>query len=392
MGSVKNEPNRIQNRRSEHPSTPSLQEAFQNTADTDWSLPSNVSWIRAQVNTLRTSQVPTVRLQVSGEFVTGDTESTALDPSRPGFEAYRYALAGPLQVERALQSALLARESWEALGFAGRGEVLMNVASVLSQRRGEAISTMVLDAGKSVMEADAESSEAIDFANYYARSFIDPAFSGSRFKPFGTVLITPPWNFPFAIPCSGILAALAAGNTVIFNPAPETVLTAWVLANALWDAGVPREVLQFLPCPDNEIGRSLVTDHRISAVVLTGSYETARMFLEWKPELRLFAETSGKNAIVITAAADLDLAIKDLVKSAFGHAGVPPHRSRSWKRKSMTTQVLGGNFAMPPRPFGSAGPGNTIAWSRRLSASPAKSFAGRLPSWTRMKNGCSNLA
>ncbi|RYD49837.1 MAG: aldehyde dehydrogenase family protein, partial [Verrucomicrobiaceae bacterium] len=138
---------------------------------------------------------------------------------------------------------------------------------------------------------------------------------------FGMVLITPPWNFPFAIPCGGILAALVAGNTVILKPAPETVLTAWVMVNALWDAGIPREVLQFVPCPDDDIGRALVTDPRIGAVILTGAYETARMFLDWKPGLRLFAETSGKNALVVSAAADPDLAIKDLVKSAFGHAG-----------------------------------------------------------------------
>jgi pimeloyl-ACP methyl ester carboxylesterase len=86
------------------------------------------------------------------------------------------------------------------------------------------------------------------------------------------------------------LAALVAGNTVILKPAPETVRTAWVMVNALWRAGISRKVLQFVPCPDNEIGKALVTDGRIGAVVLTGAYETARMFLSWKPELRLFAE------------------------------------------------------------------------------------------------------
>jgi RHH-type proline utilization regulon transcriptional repressor/proline dehydrogenase/delta 1-pyrroline-5-carboxylate dehydrogenase len=175
-------------------------------------------------------------------------------------------------------------------------------------------------AGKAISEADSEVSEAIDFANYYAE-FCQNNGDGTTFEPFGTVLVTPPWNFPFAIPCGGILAALAAGNTVIFKPAPETVLTGWVMVNCLWRAGVSREVLQFVPCPDNHIGRSLVTDDRIGAVILTGAYETARMFLQWKPSLRLFAETSGKNALVITAAADLDLAVKDLVRGAFGHAG-----------------------------------------------------------------------
>src|SRR4029077_13245151 len=73
--------------------------------------------------------------------------------------------------------------------------------------------------------------------------------------------------------------------------------------------------------PDNEVGRHLVTHDDVDTVVLTGAYDTAQMFLDWKPQLRLIAETSGKNALVITGGADLDLAIKDLVRSAFGHAG-----------------------------------------------------------------------
>ena len=140
-------------------------------------------------------------------------------------------------------------------------------------------------------------------------------------RALGVVVITPPWNFPYAIPAGGVLAALMAGNTVILKPAPQTVVTAWLLVNHLWEAGIPRDVLQFFPIADGDIGRALITDPRVAAVVLTGSYETAQMFLSWRPGLRLFAETSGKNGIVITGQADRDLAIKDLVKSAFGHSG-----------------------------------------------------------------------
>ncbi len=314
-------PRRVQDRTKEERAAHPLSEPFHNEPDTDWSLPRNVAWIRGKVDAMRQAEIPPVPLQISGELLAGESEAVAADPSRPGVEAYRHALAGPAQIERALQAAVAARDGWKARSIEERGKILARAAAVLAERRGEAIATMVLDAGKAVMEADAELSEAIDFADYYARSLSPDWFDGARFEPFGTVLVTPPWNFPFAIPCGGILAALMAGNTVILKPAPETVLTAWVMVNALWDAGIPREVLQFVPCPDNEIGRSLVTDDRIGAVILTGAYETARMFLGWKPELRLFAETSGKNALVITAAADPDLAVKDLVRSAFGHAG-----------------------------------------------------------------------
>ena len=89
----------------------------------------------------------------------------------------------------------------------------------------------------------------------------------------------------------------------------------------MWRAGVPRDVLQFVACPDDEVGTRLITHDDVATVVLTGSYATAQLFLDWKPSLRLLAETSGKNAIVVTESADMDAAIRDLVRSAFGHAG-----------------------------------------------------------------------
>jgi len=144
---------------------------------------------------------------------------------------------------------------------------------------------------------------------------------GLAFAPYGTAVVASPWNFPYAIPAGGVFGALAAGNAVILKPAPETVLTARLLAEQCWAGGVPRDVLQFLPCPDDEVGRRLITHPDVDAVVLTGSWDTARLFLGWRPALALHAETSGKNALVITAAADLDLAVADLVRSAFGHAG-----------------------------------------------------------------------
>jgi RHH-type transcriptional regulator, proline utilization regulon repressor / proline dehydrogenase / delta 1-pyrroline-5-carboxylate dehydrogenase len=291
---------------------------FRNAPDTDWSLAPNVRWIRRRVEELRDQQLAPVPLVIAGEEEDGEFTAGACDPSRPGRVAYRYALAGPRQVERALAAAVVARGAWSGAGFAKRAGLLRRAAAEMSADRGGAIATMVLDAGKAVTEADGEVSEAIDFANYYASSIRG---DGAVLEPLGTVVVTPPWNFPYAIPCSGVLAALVAGNTVILKPAPETVLTAWTMMRALWRAGIPREVLQFLPCPDDEVGRALVTDERVGAVVLTGAFETAEMFLKWRPEMRLNAETSGKNALVITAAADLDLAVKDLVRSAFGHAG-----------------------------------------------------------------------
>ena len=130
------------------------------------------------------------------------------------------------------------------------------------------------------------------------------------------------WNFPYAIPCGGVLAALMAGNAVVLKPAPEAAGTAWLLARQLWaERRAAGSVSTSIPCADGETGRALITDPRVACVVLTGGYETARLFQSWRPDLTLFAETSGKNSLLITAQADRELAIKDLVKSAFGHGG-----------------------------------------------------------------------
>ncbi|MDE0495567.1 MAG: aldehyde dehydrogenase family protein, partial [Acidimicrobiaceae bacterium] len=102
---------------------------------------------------------------------------------------------------------------------------------------------------------------------------------------------------------------------------PETTGCAEIVAECCWAAGVPRGAVSYIRTADDEVGRHLVTHRDVHAVILTGAYDTAQMFLGWKPEMRLLAETSGKNALVITPNADIDLAVADLVASAFGHSG-----------------------------------------------------------------------
>jgi len=311
-------PRRTQDRRAEA-GAPAVRHrlgaGFENEPDTDWTLAANRAWIEDVLARWRERAPETIGA--------GERAAEGHDPSRPGRVAYRYALAGAADVDRALTLARAAQPAWAALALADRGARLEACAAALARRRGDLIGAMLLDGAKTVTEADPEVSEAIDFARYYARTLSETAgeTADCRMEPLGVVVVTPPWNFPLSIPAGGVLAALAAGNSVILKPAPEAVLVGAWLARCLWDAGVPREVLHFLPCPDDEVGRGLVSDPRVGGVILTGSLETARLFLGWRPELTLFAETSGKNAILVTALADRDQAIRDLVRSAFGHNG-----------------------------------------------------------------------
>ena len=293
--SVGRSPRRLQDRR-HPPEAADTAAGFFNEPDTDPALAANRVWARNIVS--RPWPGPAAAL----------TRETA-------------------EVDRVVEVAAAAQPAWASRPAAERRDLLWRVADELSRRRGDLVAAMVHEGHKTIAEADPEVSEAIDFARWYGQRALDLAgleLAGSglaRFEPFGTVLVVPPWNFPVAIPSGGVFAALAAGNAVVLKPAPETPGCAEIVAECCWAAGLPRGLVGFIRTPDDIVGRHLVAHRGVHAVILTGAYDTARMFLSWKPEMRLFAETSGKNAMVITPNADIDLAVADLAASAFGHSG-----------------------------------------------------------------------
>lgn len=320
--SVKFGPNRKQNRAEEKPEIRKRDDDFANEPDTDWSLPHNVEWVRAKIKAESEKGVMEIPLVVGGEELTTNLWGIGRDPSLEGKESYKFAYADYGTVEQALASADQAGEAWAGRSIEERADILLKAAAYLAESRGDLIAAMVRDAGKAPFEGDVEVSEAIDFCRYYAGGMSRPGFEdGVSSTPLGILCVMPPWNFPCAIPVGGLAAALMAGNTVLFKPSPQAVYTAWLLAEVFWKAGVPRDVLQFVPVPENQIGKKLLTDERLKGIILTGSYETGKMFSQWRPELKLFAETSGKDSIIVTETADPDQAVKDIVKSAFGHAG-----------------------------------------------------------------------
>ena len=303
---------------------PRSADRFANAPDTDVTQPAARQALIDAQQVARLQELAPIPLRIAGTQRKGAATATGIDPSAPKGPRYTYAQADTALVDEAVACAQASVAAWDGLGAAARAAVLDRAAAIMADERARSVGIMASDAGKTLLQADAEVSEAVDFAAYYAdsaRSLGFAATHGITWAARGVVVIAPPWNFPYAIPAGGVLAALAAGNAVILKPAPETVWTAWHLANQLWAAGVPPTVLQFVPCPDNEVGRRLITHPDVDAVVLTGSIHTAVMFYQWRPDLYLMAETSGKNAIVITAAADIDAAVRDLVASAFGHAG-----------------------------------------------------------------------
>lgn len=321
-GEISYLPRRTQNRLAPVANSDSKR-CFQNEPDTDWSLSPNRKWAEKILEEWTQKKIKPIPLVIGDDYIgPGTNPAFGNSPSSPGQTLYQFTLATTEQAEKAIQTAKQAESSWAKSSVKERSSLLKKIAQGFRQRRADLIGAMVLDAGKTIPEADIEVSEAIDFAEYYARNLEEwSSLPDIQWTPKGTVLVAPPWNFPCSIPAGGILAALAAGNCVIFKPPSESVLVGWHVAKVIWDAGVSSRVMQFITCEDEPVGSTLVKDLRINAIILTGATETAKLFLQMRPGLDLMAETGGKNTMVITAMADRDLAIKDLLQSAFGHTG-----------------------------------------------------------------------
>jgi RHH-type proline utilization regulon transcriptional repressor/proline dehydrogenase/delta 1-pyrroline-5-carboxylate dehydrogenase len=275
---------------------------FTNAPDTDPALPNNRDWIR---------QVLAAAKQLEGKLQTHESHV-----AKAAIETY--------EIEELVTQTRQAAVAWSK-DSEKRKELLLRAGAELANSRGALLQLMIAEAGKTFAEADAELSEAVDFANFYAHSIDEitttEKLDGVTFIPHKLVVVTPPWNFPVAIAAGGVLAALAAGAGVIIKPAPQVVNCVIAMVETLWRAGIPKDVLRIALVPDNELGLQLVGHTQVDSVILTGSFETAQLFKSYRPRMKLAAETSGKNAIVITPFADLDLAANDLAKSAFGHAG-----------------------------------------------------------------------
>lgn len=291
-------PHRTQDRRTERPEE-AVAGTYRATPDTDPALPGNLAWGREIL-----ARVPGSAL--GADLVAAHTVATA--------EALEGVLA------RATDPG--AGGAWGRLSGAARAAYLRRAAVELERRRATLLEVMASECGKTLDQGDPEVSEAVDFANYYAHlaEQLDEV-DGAEHHPVGLTVVTPPWNFPVAIPAGSTLAALAAGSAVVVKPAPQAQRCGSVMVEALWAAGVPADALQLVHVEEGDLGRALVGDPRVDRLILTGAYDTAALFRSFRADLPLLAETSGKNALVVTPSADLDLAVKDLVASAFGHAG-----------------------------------------------------------------------
>jgi RHH-type transcriptional regulator, proline utilization regulon repressor / proline dehydrogenase / delta 1-pyrroline-5-carboxylate dehydrogenase len=324
-------PHRRQDRLSETfaPQTGTFFESeFKNEPNTDWSLTANRQWAEAIGRKWKKApgeppiDIPVV---VAGEEVfAGRKIRNCTDPAQIEAKVIvaRFALANADDVERAVAAAKADAQRWRDTQLRERHLLLSRVAMEIRRSRADLIGAAAADTGKVFTEADIEVSEAVDFTEYYphsARAFAD--LDNIRCRGRGVGVVISPWNFPIAIPCGGIAASLAAGNTVIFKPSSDAVLVAWELCQCFWRAGVSKQVLQFLPCTGETTGRRLVGHPDVNFIILTGGTATGLNILKQRPDVFLAAETGGKNAIIVTAMSDRDQSISDITYAAFGNGG-----------------------------------------------------------------------
>ncbi len=290
-------PNRTQDRLGDLQASMAHPAGFANEPDTDPALAANRDWARHIVQRAGSSELGlrTLGLNRIDDWPT---------------------------LERRIDRAAQASDGWAALGAEARARVLRDAAEALGAYRGRLVEIMMVETGSTIGEADHEVSQAIDFARHAAEQAMQlERVEDARPKPVALTVVAPPWSSPVAVPASGVTAALATGSAVILAPAPQAHRCAAVVAEALWEAGVPRDVLVLCDVPDGPVSQQLIAHPAVGRVLLTGSLETASRFASWRPDRALLAETGGVNAIVVTPSADLELAAADIVRSAFGRAG-----------------------------------------------------------------------
>ena len=268
----------------------------------------------------------------------GGTAKPVRNPANRDVVVGTVAEATAADVERALSLATAAFPGWDRTEAAARAAMLERAADLFEARREEFVGLCVREAGKSVPDAIAEIREAVDFLRYYAqrarhdfsRALVLPGPTGESneltLRGRGVFVCISPWNFPLAIFTGQVAAALAAGNTVIAKPAEQTPLVAAVAVDCLLEAGIPDDVLHFLPGEGLAVGGALIADPRTSGVAFTGSTETARAIARSlagrdAPLATLIAETGGQNAMLVDSSALPEQVINDTLYSGFNSAG-----------------------------------------------------------------------
>ncbi|MCL6597906.1 MAG: L-glutamate gamma-semialdehyde dehydrogenase [Alicyclobacillus macrosporangiidus] len=313
---------------------------FVNEPLTDFSVPEQRAAFEQALAQVGAQLGRTYPLYIGGREVVTERHTASINPSQKDQVVGYVAKADQAVAEEAMQSALAAFETWKRKSFAERARYLLKAAAIMRRRKHELSAWMCYEAGKTWAEADADTAEAIDFLEFYAREAIRlgevhplvriPGEDNEQhYIPLGVGIIIPPWNFPLAILTGMTSSAVVAGNTVLLKPATPTPVIAYKFLEVMRDAGIPAGVINFVPGSGAEIGDYLVDHPKTRFISFTGSKEVGIRIYERAAKVqpgqiwlkRVVAEMGGKDAIVVDREADLEEAARQIAASAFNFSG-----------------------------------------------------------------------
>jgi len=321
-------------------STPTTTGPFVNEPITDYRQPDNVRGMRQAIADVRAQLGREYDLVIGGESIRTRDKIISVNPANPSEIIGIHQKAGLEHVEPTMQAALAAFEKWQYASVEERTGVLFRTAGILRRRKFEFNAWLVLEVGKNYDEAEADTAEAIDFLELYARQALvldraEPVVQlpGERdflrYIALGVGAVISPWNFPNAIALGMTGASLVCGNTVVLKPSSDSPTIAAKFFEALVEAGMPAGVVNFCPGSGATFGNGLVAHPKTRFIAFTGSRDVgldihSRAAEPQKGQIwikRTVLEMGGKDTIVVDADADLNAAVEGVAAAAFGFQG-----------------------------------------------------------------------
>ncbi len=313
---------------------------FANEPLTDFSQEANRSALRAALARIEARLPIEGKNRIGGKSFGASKTFESVNPCDRKQVIGRFPQGTMEDAERAIEAAWAAFPSWSRVPPEERSALLLRIAAIFRRRKHEFSAMMVLEESKSWAEADADTAEAIDFCEFYAREMERIAqpqpltpYLGERneleFIPLGVCAVIPPWNFPLAILTGMTTAALVTGNTVVLKPSSDAAGIATMFLEAAEEAGIPDGVLNFVTGPGSTVGNKLVEHPKTRMIAFTGSRDVGLQISEKAGKVgdgqlwikRAVLEMGGKDFILVDETADLDDAANGIVASAFGYQG-----------------------------------------------------------------------
>jgi 1-pyrroline-5-carboxylate dehydrogenase len=313
---------------------------FKNQPPTDFTKPANRRAMEQALAKVRSSFGREYPIVIGGDEIYTTNKLNSCNPSHPGEVVGVFQKADETLANKAIETAAAKFEEWRWVEPKKRADYLFKAAKTMRKRKHEFSAVMVYEVGKTWPEADADTSESIDFLEFYAREML--RYAGPQpvtkipteknelvYIPLGVGVVVPPWNFPLAILTGMSSAAIVTGNTVVLKPSSDSPMTGWMFFNLMREVGLPAGVLNFVPGSGASVGDILVAHPKTRFVSFTGSKEVGIHINELAAKVqpgqkwlkRVVAEMGGKDAIVIDDQTDLEAAAQATIASAFGFQG-----------------------------------------------------------------------